>query len=198
VLVNDYKQNGFTLIEVLIAFIILSVGLLAIVNLQAMSKTFTHQALQRSLAVSIADSIIERIRVNPSAVLTYTTSGTSGGSTKGAEPTPNCKDATCTSVELAIHDLWEWEQDMDGASSTAGGLNTAGLISPQACFSFAPRAGLLKTGLLTVRIQWTGLNSLSDAVTDANTNCNAASAPNSDSYRRQVAVTTYVIDQGEI
>ena len=195
------RQTGFTLIEVLIAFVILSVGLLGIVSLQAMSKTFTHQAVQRTQAVSLADAIIERIRVNPTGLLTYTASATVGGGTLGGlagEPVPNCSSAACNNIQLAVHDLWEWEQNMDGASVTAGGANAAGLIAPQACFSFVPRAGLAMTGFLTVRVLWTGLNSISDAVTVAGTNCNAAVAENTDRFRRQVVVTTYVIDELEL
>lgn len=195
---KNNQQNGFTLIEVLIAFVILSVGLLGIVNLQAMSKTFTHQAVQRSIAVNLADSIIERIRVNPTALLTYTGSATAGGATKGAEPAPNCSTAVCNNTQLAIHDLWEWEQNMDGATVTVGAANTSGLISPQACFNFVARAGMVRTGFLTVRVQWTGLNSISDAVTVAGTNCNGAVAANTDDFRRQVMVTTYVVDEAEL
>lgn len=195
----NYKQKGFTLIEVLIAFVILSVGLLSIVSLQAMSKTFTHQALQRTMAVSLADSIVERIRTNPGALLTYTASATVGGGTKGVEPAPTCMgNAICSNVELATHDLWEWEQNMDGATVTAAGANASGLITPQACFNFTARAGMARTGFLTVRIQWKGLNSISDAVTVAGTNCNAGTAANSDPFRRQVVVTTYVIDETEL
>jgi type IV pilus assembly protein PilV len=200
-LVNNinYKQKGFTLIEVLIAFVILSVGLLSIVSLQAMSKIFTHQALQRTMAVSLADSIVERIRTNPGALLTYTATATVGGGTKGAEPVPNCMvNAVCSNIQLATHDLWEWEQNMDGATVTAGGANASGLITPQACLSFAPRAGMTRTGFLTVRVQWTGLNSISDAVTVSGTNCNAGIAENTDLFRRQVVVTTYVIDESEL
>ena len=199
---NYNQQKGFTLIEVLIAFVILSVGLLGIVNLQAMSKTFTHQAMQRTMAVSLADAIVERIRVNPAGLAVYTGSATVGGGTKGAEPAPNCTTAICSSAQLATHDLWEWEQNMDGATVTAGGANTSGLIAPQACFNFTPRvvAGgsvMARTGFLTVRIQWTGLNAISDAVTVAGTNCNAT-GPNLDVFRRQVAITTYVIDEAEL
>lgn len=190
-------QKGFSLLEVLIAFIILAVGLLGIVNLQAMSKQFTHQASQRTIAVSLADAIVERIRVNPGALLTYTNSASVGGDEIAAEPNPDCSSEVCSITELATHDLWEWEEALDGAAATVGGTNTSGLISPKACFSFSARAGMTRTGFLTVRVQWTGLNSLSDAVTEANTNCNNTAA-NSDPFRRQVVVNTYVIDEAEL
>ncbi len=191
------KQSGFSLIEVLIAFIILTIGLLGIVNLQAMSKKFTHQAAQRTIAVSLADNIVERIRFNPAALLTYTNSAAVGGDTIANEPNPNCSAAICSNTELATHDLWEWEEALDGAASTFGGANTSGLIEPKACFNFTARAGLTRTGFLTVRVQWKGLNNLSDAVTEANTNCNNTAA-NEDPFRRQVVVNTYVIDDTEL
>jgi len=199
------RQKGFTLIEVLIAFIILAVGLLGIVNLQAMSKKFTHQAAQRTLAVSFADSIVERIRANPAALISYTNSGDGGaatvvgGTTIAAEPAPNCITAICSNTQMATHDLWELEQSLDGATvQLEDNTNTSGLIEPKICFNFAPRAGMVRTGFLTVRLQWTGLNELSDAVTVNGTNCDPGKAPNSDNFRRQVVVNTYVIDEGEL
>ena len=199
------KQKGFTLIEVLIAFIILAVGLLGIVSLQAMSKKFTHQAAQRTLAVSFADSIVERIRANPSALITYTNSGNAGaatvvgGTTIAVEPAPNCMSSICSTVQMAAHDLWELEQSLDGATiKLQDNTNTSGLIEPKICFNFTARAGMVRTGFLTVRLQWTGLNELSDAVTVNGTNCDPGKAPNTDNFRRQVVVNTYVIDEGEL
>jgi len=195
--IKSSRQSGFTLIEVLVSFIILAVGLLGIVNLQAMSKKFTHQAAQRTMAVSFADAIVERIRSNPGALLTYTGSATVGGGTIEAEPSPDCTTGTCSSAELASHDLWEWEQAIDGAAIKLGDdSNASGLISPLACFSFTPRAGMARSGFLTVRIQWTGLNSLSDA-TAGGTVCTGGDV-NDDPFRRQVQVNTYVIDEAEL
>ena len=48
---SNASQRGFTLIEALIAFVILSVGLLGIVSLQAMAKTSQHLAIQHTRAV---------------------------------------------------------------------------------------------------------------------------------------------------
>ena len=195
------KQTGFTLIEVLIAFIILSVGLLAIVNLQATSKQYTHQAMQRTLAVSYAESIIERVRANPTGLLSYTGATVGGGSIE-EEPNPSCTNVTCTNLELAAHDLWIFEQKMDGSAATliedGNAINTGGLIGPTMCMNFTPRAGLNRTGFLTVRVQWTGLQSISDAVTGAGENCDANVGPGTDPFRRQIVINTYVVDETEL
>ena len=65
------RQRGFTLIEALIAFVILSIGLLGIVSLQAMAKTSQHLAVQHTRAVTLADALVERIRINPAAIASY-------------------------------------------------------------------------------------------------------------------------------
>ncbi len=184
---NYKKQKGFTLLEVLIAFVILSVGLLGIVNLQAMSKKFTHQAAQRTIAVSLANMIVEKIKANPVETAASYSNADVGGGTITAEPSA-CSSA-CTTDIIAERDLWEWEQALDGAS-------TAGLIEPHACINFVSDGTRVNTGTLTVRVQWTGLNELSDAAAGG-VICNGGAAAG---YlrRRQVIVNTYVVDETEI
>lgn len=200
-------QAGFTLIEVLIAFIILAVGLLAIVSLQATSKQYTHQSMQRTLAVSYAESIIERMRANPTALATYIARDTNnplGGGTINAEPAPDCSEANpCSPTEVAAHDLWVFEQKMDGAAATIGPVgaevSTTGLTDARMCMTFTANGppGTGRTGFLTVRIQWIGLHDISDAVTVAGTNCNAAIPVNSEAARRQIVMNTYIADETE-
>lgn len=191
------SQNGFTLIEALIAFVILSVGLLGIVSLQALSKQSQHQAVQRARAINVADTIIERIRINPAGLPTYNIGLTPKGVTPASEPTPNCRSATCTPVQLADYDLWEWEQAMVGTMIMAGTAPTSGLIEPRGCIVFTAAPGRTNTGLVNVLIQWRGLHDSTDAVQGGEPVCGGAAA-GTDTYRRQVSVNTFVIDEQEL
>lgn len=55
---------GFTLLEVLIAVLVLSVGLLGLAGLQATGMKTNHSAYMRSQAVAYGYDIIDRMRAN--------------------------------------------------------------------------------------------------------------------------------------
>lgn len=56
--------RGFTLIEVLIAVLILSIGLLSLALTQANSMRNTHSSYLRTQATFLADDILDSIRAN--------------------------------------------------------------------------------------------------------------------------------------
>jgi type IV pilus assembly protein PilV len=58
------KQTGFTLLEVLVAIIVLSVGLLGLAGLMATSMRNNHSAYQRTQAAWLAYDVVDRMRVN--------------------------------------------------------------------------------------------------------------------------------------
>jgi type IV pilus assembly protein PilV len=178
--------------------VILSIGLLGIVGLITMSKTSQHQAIQRTRAVTVADAIVERIRINPAGIATYNIglNAPVGLDPNQPEPSPDCLTATCTPAELAAHDLWAWGQAMSGAITTVNGVNTGGLISPRGCIVFTPAASKTRSGILNVLVQWRGLTETYDAVQGSESVCGAGAA-GGDKYRRQVAVNTFVIDETE-
>ncbi len=192
-------QRGFTLIEALIAFAILSFGVLGIVSLMGVSKTSQYLAIQHTRAVTLSDAIVERIRSNPAGLPVYDigTGTPVGGTSRGAEPAPNCRAATCSTDQLALHDLWVWEQALNGAMATVDGADTAGLIEPRGCIVFTASPGHDRTGLLSVIIQWRGLQKSRDAVQDGEMICGGSDA-GTDEYRRQVVTNTYVLDETEL
>ena len=65
-----HTQAGVSLLEVLIAVLVLSVGLLGIAGLQTANLRNTQSAHQRTIAVLLATSMGERIRANPTAART--------------------------------------------------------------------------------------------------------------------------------
>ena len=69
--INLTKQDGFTLLEALISFFVLSVGLIGIVSLLTLSKSTQHQSLQRTRAIALANDLLERIRSNPGGIQIY-------------------------------------------------------------------------------------------------------------------------------
>lgn len=66
------RQSGFTLLEVLIAILVLSIGLLGLAGLMASSIRNNHSAYQRTQAIWLAYDMIDRMRVNRDNALAST------------------------------------------------------------------------------------------------------------------------------
>jgi len=98
------SQKGAGLIEVLIAVMILSVGLLGLAGLQATGLKVNASSLMRSEAVMMSYSMLDTIRANPAG--SYTTSF-------GTNPPPasSCEGsgASCGVAAIAEYDLALWK-----------------------------------------------------------------------------------------
>ena len=101
------KQQGAGLLEVLVAVIILSVGLLGIAGMEAASLRNNVSSMNRSNATFLLGSIMDKIRANPGATASYTTSEGAGLSVKY----DNCRtiSATCGTGDIAAADIAEWK-----------------------------------------------------------------------------------------
>ncbi len=145
-------QSGLGLIEVLITILILSIGIAGIISTQLTAKRLSYEAMQRSIATYLAHDIAERMRNNPNALGNYVVAQL-GGESIESRPSPNCLEAICTPTQLAVYDLWEWEQSLDGASErlVQGDelLSTGGLLSPRACIQN-------NAGEISIAVAWEG------------------------------------------
>lgn len=63
------RNGGFTLIEVLVAVLILSIGLLGLAALQTTSLRSNHSSLLRSQATLLSYEIVDRMRANRNVAL---------------------------------------------------------------------------------------------------------------------------------
>lgn len=105
------KQRGFSLVEVLIALIIMSVGMLGIAGLYVQSMQAGRTSIFRHHAVTLAGDIADRIRANPTAGIAYAGGGANN----------NCVAAgiDCSAVEMAANDIFLW--DLQAAESIPNG-----------------------------------------------------------------------------
>jgi type IV pilus assembly protein PilV len=115
------KQGGFSLIEVLIAVLVFSVGLLGLAGLQAISLKNVHSAYLRTQATFLAYDMIDRMRANKNAADSYKDpddtfyTGTYI-SPSGDCPVENsacdCFNVECSQVQLAHFDKEQWLDDI--------------------------------------------------------------------------------------
>lgn len=126
-MMNKSKQNGFTMIEVLITMVIMAVGLLGLAGLQATSLRNNESAYQRSQAAQMAYDMLDRMRVNAAGVAANgydaidTTPPVSYTSCKPADTT-----TACTTTEMTAFDDGDWHAQLSsllplGTGSVAGG-----------------------------------------------------------------------------
>lgn len=113
------RSFGFSLVEVLVALVVLSVGMLGIAALYVESLRSTRTALIRSQAVILAADMGERIRANRDAGAAYTKAVDSEGTFNGA---CNQGGAGCTPAQMAAHDIAIWYDMLDSRAGTPTSL----------------------------------------------------------------------------
>ena len=96
------RQRGFSLVEVLIALVIMSVGMLGIAGLYVQSMQAGRTSMFRHNAVTLAGDVADRIRANPVAGAAYTGGGVDN-SCVGA-------GVSCNQGQMASHDIFLWSQ----------------------------------------------------------------------------------------
>lgn len=105
---HSRAEQGFALIEALVATVIVAIGLLGAVQLILASLREGAEALARTQAITLADDMAERIRANPGALGAYDVASYGGnlvehGCAQGAAPA-----SPCSATELAEDDLARW------------------------------------------------------------------------------------------
>lgn len=119
------SQAGFSMIELLIALVILSVGLLGTAGIQALGLRTASVALDHNTATQLAVEITERMRTNALAFEANSYDGSWDASSTLTRPT--C--SPCTSAQQAQIDLHDWmarvTQLNQGAASIASDGVTA-------------------------------------------------------------------------
>lgn len=102
----EHRQRGFGLVESLVALVVVSVGMIGIAVLYGQGLSASRTALNRTQAVNLAADMADRVRTNRRG----------GASYGGAGADNNCEaggGTDCTTAQLAAHDVWEWQAQVN-------------------------------------------------------------------------------------
>jgi type IV pilus assembly protein PilV len=156
---NIKAEHGFSMIELLVAVLVMGIGVLGITGLQMVSLQNNRGALVRAEAVQLAYDMLDRIRANP---------GSNYGGVNLATPpaaATDCYASACTAAQMVVFDqtVWKcslglWNTNANCAAFRNGttlplAVNQPGLPSGDGQIAF--NAG---TGVVTITVQWQEAN----------------------------------------
>ena len=143
---------GFTLVEVLVALVVLAVGMLGIAGLYVESLRAGRTSIYRTTAVTLAADMADRIRANPNAQASY--AGNGPGTVAFA-----CVNgaARCTAEEMAQDDWFRWRQDIlarlpQGATAAIQSVAVGPLTQYEITVSW-PETGQVEPATYTLVLQ---------------------------------------------
>lgn len=152
---GTYKHHtGIGLVEVLVALIVMSVGMLGIASLYVTTLQSKTTALSRMKAVNLANDIAERIRANPSAASAYLLA------TTDATVATDCTTANCTPEQMAASDLYQWDlmihdtYNNDYSNSTNGTGLPGGTNAVQRSIVLTTPQSITTPAALTINLAW--------------------------------------------
>ena len=148
------RQRGVSLIEVMMAVLIFSIGLLGLASLMVMATRSNHAAYLRTQVVFLANNMASRMSANPAGVWNgsynsnaYPVAAASAGCGSGS---------ACGSAALATHDQQMWSSQLrvflpsPKAAISCTGVGAVG-YNPMSQINYRPPYG----GTCQMTIEWT-------------------------------------------
>lgn len=147
-----WPQRGFSLLEVLVSMVVLSIGALGVMGLVLHAQQANEQALQRGRAALLTSDMLERIRANATVrALDIYNVGDGIGGGQQSDGAPDCRLNSCSTTEMAAFDLADWERQI--VQSQADGTTADGLPEARGCIDVA---GSGNSRQVTVTLAWRG------------------------------------------
>ena len=144
-------MKGFTLIEVLVALVVISIGLYGVAAMQASALSSTHGSRQESLVALEARSLADAMLANPG----YWHAGSfpaapftiSASSSNPLSSTVDCRTASCTPPQLAAYDVRQWGTQLQTQIPGASAIIT--------CQAATPTTTPPNTANCQIQLSWT-------------------------------------------
>jgi len=118
------EQYGFTLIEVLIALLVLSIGLLGLAALQTSGLRSSQMARMRTTATQLAYDISDRMRANRAGMARHAYTIAANDPDPASGDNDSCEQAQCTAGQMARYDLATWRRAIHSLPGGTGSITT--------------------------------------------------------------------------
>ncbi len=136
-------QSGFSMVEVLVALVVLAIGLLGIAALYLNSLQSGRTAIYRTQAINLAADLADRIRMNRTAQASY---GSLFADTEAVVATCSTTGG-CSDADLASTDLATWKDTV--AQQLPNGQGQVVVTAP---------VGAGEPATYVVTVQWVEVN----------------------------------------
>jgi type IV pilus assembly protein PilV len=160
-------HSGFSMIEVLVALMIVVLGLLGLAGMQVRMQQAEFESYQRAQALVLMQDMVDRIQLSrvTASCFRYTTTvvGTPylGAS---ASYTPACAVSSANDNTQAVNSMTDWSNLLAGAAETKGGTSVGAMVGARGCVNYNAASELLDptaaaipgTGIYTVAVAWQG------------------------------------------
>lgn len=142
----SHTQRGFSLFEVLITVVVVSVGLLGLAGLQFAGLRASNNAQDATYAMQVAQDLADRIRANRAGALSNGYNGFSIDLNTSAQFNPGCQATACDPTNIAQLDRYELHRRM--YPDKYGVLNAPPILPK-------PSLSLATTGqAFTITVNW--------------------------------------------
>jgi type IV pilus modification protein PilV len=156
-------EAGFTLVEALVAMVVIVIGLLAVANLMVVAGTSNSVANQSTAAAAQASEVLERLKAVPFAALKTAQTGTVVGDlVADAGSVANCNDDT-QAGGCVIAGNFNSQRSIPGVGIVKTRWTVSQAPDNQSLFIRVRSEGLGSIGRARTRAEFTTFRSCTDA-----------------------------------
>jgi type IV pilus assembly protein PilV len=174
---REFVRNGFSMIEVLVSILVLSLGVIGAAGMQLTALRTTQQSAFQSAAVQLAADMADAIRVsvgrveqkgdaNPFLGVDYK----SAADSDPAVPGKVCYASECDADELAEFEIYEWKKRVK-ASLPGGRIvichDSTPWNSAARALTWACNGGMESNAPLVIKLGWQAKNPDGSLIKDA-------------------------------
>lgn len=126
-------QGGALMIEILVTIVIVAIGALGLLQMQARLQKSEMESYQRTQAMILLNDMASRVSANRLDADSYITTGLNPAFYGGLSSELDCATLVTSPVTLAGNDAAQWCSGLQGAGETQSGASVGAMVGGRGC-----------------------------------------------------------------